>query len=136
VLDEADGPSEALVEQAAALYTLRDLDAELLELLSDTRDDAGVLTRAEQLDWRLVVFQGASCTVTIEISGDDGEPSVIGSLQPAGAYEVALLDSSGGRSSSVSTDDGRFSTPCPPGPFQVLITLDDGRRAVTPLIVV
>ena len=133
VLDDADGPPDAIVDQAASLFVLRDLDAELLELLSDTRD-AGLVTRAEQLDWRLVVFQGSGCSITLEISVDDGEPVLIGHVEPAGPHEVELLSSADERSPVVHTDDGRFSVPCPSGPFQVLVTLAGGTRVLTPPI--
>jgi hypothetical protein len=135
VLDDADGPPDAIVDQAAALIVLRDLDAELLELLSDTRTMEGELvTRAEQLDWRLVVFRGSAFSVTLEISNDTGEAAVIGHIDPAGPHEVELLISGAERSAALQTEDGRFSVPGPLVPFQVLITLPDGRRGVTPLI--
>ena len=136
VLDQVDGPPHAVIDRAAALFVLRDLDSELLVLLSDTRSDAPALvTRVDELDWRLVVFQGASCTIRLEMSPEPREMVLLGQITPGGAHHVELQLRDVVPAPTFRTDEfGRFRTTCPEGSFRVLVTLDDGRRILTPSV--
>jgi uncharacterized protein YqiB (DUF1249 family) len=134
-IDQIDGPTEAAVDRAAALFALRHLDAELLVVLSDTSTAAEVMVaRAEQLEWRLVIFRGQHSTVQIELAHGDHGVDLIGQVTPAGTHVVALRHD-GTPTESFETDQhGRFRDRSPEGPFRVHITLSDGTNLLTPLI--
>jgi hypothetical protein len=134
-IDQIDGPTEAAVDRAAALFALRHLDAELLILLTDTSTAADVMVaRAEQLEWRLVIFRGQNSTVQIELAHGDHGVDLIGQVTPGGTHIVALRHD-GTPTESFETDQhGRFRHRSPEGPFRVHVTLSDGTNLLTPLI--
>jgi hypothetical protein len=134
-LDQIDGPSDALVDRAAALFALRHLDAELMVLLSDTSTASDLMVaRAEQLEWRLVIFRGEHSTVQLEVAPTERGGELIGQVTPSGTHVVDLRHD-GSPTESFETDEhGRFRAKSPGGPFRVHVTLSDGTNLLTPLI--
>ncbi len=134
-IDQIDGPTDAAVDRAAALFSLRHLDAELLVLLTDTSTAVDLMVaRAEHLAWRLVIFRGQHSTVQIELVPSEHGVDLIGQVTPEGTHVVALRHN-GSQTESFETDEhGRFRDRSPGGPFRVHVTLGDGTNLLTPLI--
>lgn len=130
VLDDVEGPNDELVDRAAALFTLRRLDAELMELLSDSRE-LEASHRSEQLNLRFLTFLGSACTLQLEVVLSKAGQEFIGQVTPAGVHVVEIVDAP--KVAQVTTDEhGRFRLPCPAGPVRVLVMLGDGRRQLSP----
>ena len=130
---EADPPPELVVESAKAAFALRDLDAELAELVADSAvDDPAVLTRAVVSDVRMISFECGTVTVELDVETDplsrlvDLRGLVVGA---AGAVTIVRSDT---RSSVPLDADGRFdSGGLAPGPLRLELTASDGRRVTT-----
>lgn len=136
-LDQIDGPDQGIVDRAAALWTLRHLDAELLSLLSDAGSPA-LVHRAEQTELRFLVFQGSGCRVQVEVVQSADGDELVGDITPSGLHRVALVSreaSSEVELSSMATDElGRFRLATERGSVRVLVTLADGRKLLSPTI--
>jgi hypothetical protein len=123
-------PPEVL-DAARAVYTWRTVDAELAELVHDSRDETPILAglRAEEADLRTLSFAVPGLTVELGVS----PTALLGLLVPAGPAEVTLrLD--GEATSTVPVDeDGCFRiAPPPAGLFRLTCEAADGHRVVTP----
>ncbi|GIE53677.1 hypothetical protein Ani05nite_72110 [Amorphoplanes nipponensis] len=133
-LDEAvrtpDPTPPAVLEAARAVYTWRTVDAELAELVHDSRAETAALAglRAEEAELRTLSFAAPGLTVELGVSPS----ALLGLLVPPGPAEVTLrLD--GGQTSTVPVDeDGCFRIAPPPvGLFSVACELPGGRQVVT-----
>lgn len=123
-------PPEVL-DAARAVFTWRTVDAELAELVHDSRLETPALAglRAEQTELRTLSFAAPGLTVELGVS----PTALLGLLVPPGPAEVTLrLD--GEATSIVPVDeDGCFRiAPPPAGLFSLTCEDGDGRRVVTP----
>ncbi len=123
-------PPEVL-DAARAVYTWRTVDAELAELVHDSRVETPALAglRAEQTELRTLSFAAPGLTVELGVS----PTALLGLLVPPGPAEVTLrLD--GEATSIVPVDeDGCFRiAPPPAGLFSLTCEVADGSRVVTP----
>jgi hypothetical protein len=123
-------PPEVL-DAARAVYTWRTADAELAELVHDSRVETPALAglRAEEAELRTLTFAIPGLTVELGVS----PAALLGLLMPAGPAEVTLrLD--GEATSVVPVDeDGCFRiAPPPAGLFSLTCAVAGGRRVVTP----
>ena len=130
---EADPPPELVVESAKAAFALRDLDAELAELVADSAvDDPAVLTRAVVSDVRMLSFECGVIVVELDVEADPLSRRVRLSGLAVGAVGVVTLVRSDGRSTVDLADGGRFvADDVEPGPLRLELTTSDGRRVTT-----
>lgn len=130
IFDAIDPPPRYLVDFAKASLSLRDLDAELAELTSDSSTEATLAMRATAPP-RLLTFVAADTTVVVEITSDDASRSLFGQLVAPAAAQVQIRHSAG--TAEVSTDrEGRFrATEIAAGPVSISCRFDDpGRQPV------
>lgn len=130
---EADPPPPLVVESAKAVFALRDLDAELAELVADSAvDDPAVLTRAVVSDVRMLSFECGVIVVELDVEADPLSRRVRLSGLAVGAVGVVTLVRSDGRSTVDLADGGRFvADDVEPGPLRLELTTSDGRRVTT-----
>jgi hypothetical protein len=130
---EADPPPELVVESAKAAFALRDLDAELAELVADSAvDDPAVLTRAVVSDVRMLSFECGDVVVELDVEADPLSRRVRLSGLAVGAVGAVVLVRTDGRSSVDLADGGRFvADDVEPGPLRLELTTPDGRRVTT-----
>ncbi|MFN8157352.1 MAG: hypothetical protein U0R68_08035 [Candidatus Nanopelagicales bacterium] len=130
---EADPPPALVVESAKAAFALRDLDAELAELVADSAvDDPAVLTRAVVSDVRMLSFECGEVVVELDVEADPLSRRVRLSGLAVGAVGVVTLVRSDGRRTVELGDGGRFvADDVEPGPLRLELTTPDGRRVTT-----
>lgn len=122
-------PPEVL-DAARAVYTWRTVDAELADLIHDSRLEAPALAglRAEEADLRTLSFAAPGLTIELGVS----PTALVGLLVPPGPAEVTVrLD--GDATSTVPVDeDGCFRiAPLPAGRFSLACRTSGGRQVVT-----
>ena len=136
VAREADPVTDAVLENARAAFTLRDLDAELAELVADSAVDDGVPTRAGTDDVRMLSFAASGVSVELDADPDphDGGVKVTGLV--SGARDSLTVVRQGSRAEVSLGADGRFAFRVDRGPLRLELTAADGRRVVTAWILV
>lgn len=138
VTTEADPVPEHVVADAKALFVLRDLDAELAELVADSAvDEQAVLTRALVSDVRMLSFACGDVTVELDVDSDPvgGRVSLHGAAVGATGQVIVVL--TGHRVPTPLDDDGHFDLQLPTGgPLRLELTRPDGGRVTTTWITV
>lgn len=130
-LRTADPTPPEVLDAARAVYTWRTVDAELAELVHDSRVETPALAglRAEDAELRTLSFATPGLTVELGVS----PTALLGLLVPPGPAEVTLQ--LGGEAASIVPvdEDGCFRiAPPPAGLFRLTCEVADGRRVVTP----
>ena len=124
-------PPEVL-DAARAVYTWRTVDAELAELVHDSRAETPALAglRAGAAELRTLSFAAPGLTMELGVS----PTALLGLLVPAGPARVTLR--LGEATSIVPVDeDGCFRiAPPPAGLFSLTCEGAGGRRVVTPAV--
>jgi hypothetical protein len=137
VTAEADPVPEHVVADAKALFILRDLDAELAELVADSWvDEPAVLTRALVADVRMLSFVCDEVTVELDVDTDpvSGRIALHGVAVGATGEVVVVLT---GHRLAVPLEDGHFDLELPSGgPLRLELTRSDGGRVTTAWITV
>ncbi len=130
---EADPPPELVVASARAAFALRNLDAELAELIADSAvDDPAVLTRAVVSDVRMLSFECGDVVVELDVEADPLSRRVRLSGLAVGAVGVVTIVRADSRSTVDLADGGRFvADSVEPGPLRLELTTPDGRRVTT-----
>ena len=136
VATEADPVPDAVLENARAAFTLRDLDAELAELVGDSAADDGALTRAADDDVRMLSFAASGVSVELDAVPEphDGGVNVTGLV--SGARDRLSVVRQDSRTEVALGADGRFAFRAGRGPLRLELTAADGRRVVTAWILV
>lgn len=120
-------PPPELLAAAEALWTWRDVDAELAALEYDSLLDEGPVSVRSGGQPRVLSFVAGSVTVEVEV--DDTRPvrRLVGQLVPAGAAELELRGESG-RWPGAADAYGRFvlDLPARPERLSLRIRLDAG----------
>ena len=125
-----DDTPQGVLDAARAVYTWRTIDAELAELVHDSRVEAPALAglRAEEAELRTLSFAAPDLTVELGVS----PTALLGLLVPQGPAEVTLRLDGGARSVVRADEDGCFRiAPPPAGLFSLTCEVADGRRVVT-----
>jgi hypothetical protein len=130
-----DGPPAAVLEAARAAFLTRELDAEIADLVADSRTSSAYeqvrAAEAEAGGHWLLSFEGGGIHIDLEV--DDSGPSLrlVGMLTGVRVEECALQAE--GRSRAVTLDQlGRFVVDgVAPGPIRMRCRLSDGRRVTT-----
>ncbi len=137
VTSEADPVPEHVVADAKAVFVLRDLDAELAELVADSWvDEPAVLTRALVADVRMLSFVCGDITIELDIDNDpvSGRVHIHGVAVGAAGDVVVVLT---GHRLTVPLDDSHFDLELPTGgPLRLELTRPDGGRVTTTWITV
>ena len=124
-----DGVPDHVLEAARAAFTLRDLDAELAQLVSDSADATGVggaarpepvLMRGDE-EPRTLTFEAGSVTVDLEITAVDGLRRVVGIAAGARPGELTVEYDDGNRVGGPLDELGRFALEVPPGRVRLRI---------------
>jgi len=131
LLDRLDPVPLALLDQARQIFCWRSMDAELAELSFDSfldrdlalavRADEGSVLEPRMLGFGAVV-DGEDLSIEVEASAMDGQSTMIGQLDPAGARTIGI-EASDGDVLEVPVDEvGRFVVrPVPSGPVRLRI---------------
>lgn len=130
LLDRIDPVPPELVEQARQIFCWRSIDTELAELSFDSldqdlalamRSDGGSVLGPRMLGFGAVI-DGEDLSIEVEVSATDGQCTMIGQLEPAGATTIGV-QARGGEVIEVPVDGvGRFSVrPVPSGPVRLQI---------------
>jgi len=123
-----DPVPEAVAEGARDSFTWRTIDAELAELVYDSRGDRELAGVRSAESSRQLTFQGPELTVEVELSA---EGALVGQLVPPQAATVEVRQA--GAASRVVTADrlGRFAAGVlAHGPVSLLCRRGPGRPAV------
>jgi hypothetical protein len=131
VWDEVDPVPEHVLEAARGAFAWRDVDAELAELVLDSRlTDAGVRSSEGP---RLLTFEAPDLTIEVEVGVTTTGRNLVGQLVPPGPASVTVRCN--GPDRVVEADDlGRFSAAgVPAGPVSLLCRRvgGDGRALAT-----
>jgi hypothetical protein len=123
------GPSELFVRVAKEIFSLRNLDVELAELLSDSALTAAA-TRSDvrsSVEGRVLSYELRPGRLDVRI----GEDAVTGQVRVGG--RPALFWHSGRAEDPLELDDdGAFViVPVPSGPFAFRVEIDDDRVLMT-----
>ena len=116
-LRDVDPPPAAVLTDAKASFTMRDLDGELAALVFDSALKREPVDIRGDGGSRLLSFEADDGGVEIEVIPDDGR--LVGQVVPAASAEVEVVDVDGSR--CVVTDHlGRFAVTRPAtGPVQL-----------------
>jgi hypothetical protein len=134
-----DPPPAFLAPLAEALLTWHDPDAELAELVADSRDLAGAVRGGNQE--LLLRFEAAPCAITLEASPQpSGWYRVIGHVEPGVPARIEIRQAVAGQSGpglSLDCDEwGRFEAyPVAPGLVSLRLTPGSGRAVRTTWVV-
>lgn len=127
---EADPPPEWVRAAARAAFAVRDLDAELAELVADSWADDAVLTRDSGDVLRMLSFETGDVRIEVDVEpGADGARlhGVVVGL----AGELTVVHA-GGRTAVPVEDGGRFDVAgIPAGPVRLEGTTVAGVRVAT-----
>jgi len=122
-----DVPDDA-VRAAIDAFGLRQLDAELAELVTDSLVDGGVTMRAAEGAPRLVTFRADDLSIDLELS----ESLVVGVLTPPAPWTV-IVETTRGMVRTAADDLGRFRSAIEAGRVRLHL-LGGERGVVTPWI--
>jgi hypothetical protein len=132
-LDARTPLPDALVASAQQLYTWRDVEAELLELLTDSAHDELLAVRAGEAP-RLMVFGSGDQAVQLEVVRRSDGYHLHGFVSSASTGQHVRAEWSSGSLDSAADAGGAFSlAPVPAG--RVRVTIEGGDQAgplVTP----
>jgi hypothetical protein len=124
-----------VVEAALAVFILRDLDAELAQLVSDSVDaaDTRVLVRGEDVlaAPRSQTFEAGDRTIDIEVTASESRRRVVGLATGFGPGEVTLERVDGDSISAPIDAIGRFALDASPGQARFRVVGFDGTTVVT-----
>ena len=136
VATEADPVPDAVLENARAAFTLRDLDAELAELVADSAVDDRVLTRDGADDVRMLSFAAPGVSVELDAVPDVHGTGVNVTGLATGAGDALTIVRQDRRTTVPLDPHGRFTFQAEPGLLRLEVTAADGRRVVTPWFLV
>src|SRR6266581_2448345 len=109
---EVDAVPDEVAAYAKAALGWRRVDAELAELLSDSRLESGLAgVRSGEARIRSVTFRADGLEIAVEIHDTDPGVRIMGQLAPAAKAAVEVQRDDGTVASSVEADElGRFRT--------------------------
>lgn len=130
----ADAPPEHVLEAARAAFELRDLDAQLASLVSDSAETGNaVLLRDAVGDsaYRVVVFEAGQVSVELEVAATSSGRRLIGVVSGGAAGELTVQYADGTRVDGEVDDIGRFALDVPAGLARLRLLGSDGTTVVT-----
>ena len=129
----AQEPPEDVAQLARLSFGLRDLDAQLAELVADSDVDVLAGVRASTAGPRLLTFAADEAEVELQVTPAGDGWAVVGQLVPPGPAAVrAEPAASGATVVAADADDlGRFALDLPSGGSWRLVCTRGGRTLVT-----
>lgn len=129
VAGSVDAVPEHVVEAARAAFSLRDLDARLAELVSDSLDlddrvGAGPVLRGEGSP-RSLTFETGDVSVDVEVSGYDGRRRVVGLAVGVSPGPLTVEYDDGSVVHADVDDLGRFAADVPAGRARLRLAAQD-----------
>jgi len=130
LLDRLDPVPPELIDQARQIFCWRSVDAELAELSFDSLLDRDLALAVRSGDAILgprmlgfgAVVDGEDLSIEVEVSAMDGQCTMIGQLEPAGATTISVQARDGGVVEVPVDEVGRFTVrPVPSGPVRLRI---------------
>ena len=130
LLDRLDPVPPELIDQARQIFCWRSVDAELAELSFDSLLDRDLALAVRSGDAifgpRMLGFgavvDGEDLSIEVEVSAMDGQCTMIGQLEPAGATTISVQARDGGVVEVPVDEVGRFTVrPVPSGPVRLRI---------------
>ena len=132
-LRQSDPVPSTVSEFAAALFTWRDIDAELAELIFDSEDETSPAGVRSTSIARMISFEVGKWTIDLEY--DPAAGVLMGSVSPVAPFSVAL-HSRGARFEMELDDLGRFEfDDVEGGPASLVFRSADGEVVKTSWIV-
>jgi hypothetical protein len=138
LLDRLDPVPPELIEQGRQIFCWRSIDTELAELSFDSLLDQDLALAVRSSDGSVLgprmlgfgaVIDGEDLSIEVEVSATEGQCTMIGQLEPAGATSIGLQSRDGGVIEIPVDDVGRFSVrSVPSGP--VRLRIEHGGRLV------
>jgi hypothetical protein len=123
-LDQSDPMPSDVFEFAKALFTWRDIDAQLAEVAYDSSTDTSLSGVRSTAVARMMSFQAGKWLVDLEY--DEPSTTLMGRVSPDTTFNVEL-HSRGAHFSVTSDDAGRFAFEgVSPGPISLVIRIDEG----------
>jgi hypothetical protein len=131
LLDRIDPVPPELIDQARQIFCWRSIDAELADLSFDSLLDQDLALAVRSGDGSILgprmlgfgaLVDGEDLSIEIEVSATDGQCTMIGQLEPAGATTIGV-QARDGEVIEVPVDGvGRFSVrPVPSGPVRLRV---------------
>jgi len=134
-LERAEPEDAAALELARAAYDWRTLDAELVEVVADSADQAVAGMRTEDAP-RLASFAGASLAVELEIEAHGAACRVTGHVLPPGEAEVRVTPARGEQIVVAADELGVFAADdLPRGPTRLTVRSAAGHEVETAWLV-
>lgn len=134
VFEAIDPVPHYVVEMGKAAFSLRNLEADLMELVQFAPELAQMRETATS---RLHVFELGDVTLDVELTVSGATCSVLGELSaPYAAGDASVTVQTAARRFEVTTDEaGRFEvTGIPLGMLRILVRPTDGAALTTPWI--
>ena len=131
VFDRLDPTPPEVVTEARALFGLRRLDEELVELVRDTADDrGGLLTVRGEGDVRLISFETGPVTVELQVTERGAVRDLVAQVTGTAVIGVEVETSTGQR--AVPIEDSLFAIEdVPAGLLRLRLHTATGRDLVT-----
>ena len=132
-LDVCEVPSDDMVRRACGLFALRDFDAKLLTLLTDSMEGRALTMRSGESMSRVLTYRSESLTVDVVLHAS-GTRTLTGQIDPVQPATVEMITTE--ETVAIELDHhGRFHlSPVPDGAFRVLAVCADGGRFITPIL--
>jgi hypothetical protein len=132
-LRAAQEPPAEAVELARLTFGLRDLDAQLAELVADSAADVPARVRASTGTARLLTFAGDEAEVELQVTPVGDAWGLLGQVVPPGAALVRAEPAAPGGTAVVADADelGRFALDLPSGGSWRLVCTRDGGVLLT-----
>jgi hypothetical protein len=130
----ADPPPEHVLASARDVFVWQSLDAELAELVYDSKAEQSTLVRGSDTT-REVLFRSPGIEVEVMVVSEFHR-SLVGQVVPAQEMDIELLHSEG--SATTRTDSlGRFTFDrVAPGPVKLIVVTASGMRVQTEGLVI
>ena len=138
LLDRLDPVPPGLIDQGRQIFCWWSIDAELAELSFDSLLDQDLALAVRSGDGSVLgprmlgfgaVVDGEDLSIEVEVSSTEGQCTMIGQLEPAGATTIGLQSRDGGVIEVPVDNVGRFSVrSVPSGP--VRLRIEHGGRLV------
>lgn len=131
VLETMDPVPVRVVEAARAVFDLRTLDAELIDLVRDSADLTPVVAVRGQGDVRLLSFHREPLTIELQVTDRDFARDLIGQVSGV-ELTTGLVETLEAGVVPVELDDGGLAADeVPAGPVRLLLTTAAGQRYAT-----
>ncbi|MBI1758998.1 MAG: hypothetical protein HYR62_07215 [Actinobacteria bacterium] len=136
--EEFDPVPELVLETAMAAFTLRKLDAELVELIGDSYDqpaESVVVRSTGTLDVRMLSFRVGLLSLELQVTARGARRKLVAQVE--GVRLVNARIETGGSTRDLAYDDGVLvAEDVPAGPIRFRLTTDTGGSFLTSWVLI